>query len=461
MSLFESFRSGHGSSHEPGKNRGSVDSHVPEKVLLPDPPARLSDAKPRILLVSENPVALAALEGMLQPLRSQWELVPAANAPAALAAAATAPVVGVICDAGESQTDWSALLEQFAILNPVPLRFLRCGPQKDGVENQVPPGGAAWLSTELDGAGLAKEIQQAFQVSAWIPDGEAKKLVARMKRLPSLPTLFNQVTAELASPTGSLEFVCKLISKDPGITAKILQTVNSPLFGLRRHLTDPAEGVLFLGAERTKGTLLAAGVFLHFDQDECPGFSHDLLWQHSIAVASFASAITLVETKDKKLSELAYTTALLHDVGKLFLAANIPQDYSKVIEQAQRRAIPVEQVELEALGATHAELGAAVLGNWGLPFPMLEAIGWHHCPLKTGDQSFSVLTAVHVADALDHERQDERLGRKSNRIDREYIEKLGLGHRRNAWRAMCGCAPKTDLSAAAEKLLLQREVRAA
>ena len=241
MSLFESFRSGHGSSHEPGKNRGSVDSHVPEKVLPPDPPARLSDAKPRILLVSENPVALAALEGMLQPLRSQWELVPAANAPAALAAAATAPVVGVICDAGESQTDWSALLEQFAILNPVPLRFLRCGPQKDGVENQVPPGGAAWLSTELDGAGLAKEIQQAFQVSAWIPDGEAKKLVARMKRLPSLPTLFNQVTAELASPTGSLEFVCKLISKDPGITAKILQTVNSPLFGLGRHLTESAQ----------------------------------------------------------------------------------------------------------------------------------------------------------------------------------------------------------------------------
>jgi len=447
MSLFGSFRS-----------RSSDESNPPEKLSLPDPPARAASSKRRLLIVSENP---AALEGILQPLRSQWELVVASNASSALEAATTAPVAGVMCDAGAPHTDWSGFLEQFAAIHPVPLRFLRCGPRKDGVVNQSSPGGVAWLSTELDAAGLAQGIERAFQVSAWIPDEEAKKLVARMKRLPSLPILYNQVTAELASPTGSLEFVGKLISKDPGITAKILQTVNSPLFGLGRQITDPAEGVMFLGVERTKGMLLAADVFLRFDQNACAGFSHDQLWQHSIAVASFAAAIALVETKDKKLSELAYTTALLHDVGKLLLAANIPQDYARVIEQAQRRAVPVERVELEALGATHAELGAAVLGNWGLPFPMLEAIGWHHSPFRTGDQTFTVLTAVHVADALDHERQDERLGRRNNHIHREYIERLDLAHRRNAWRAMCGCAPKTDLSAAAEKLLIQREVRAA
>jgi putative nucleotidyltransferase with HDIG domain len=371
------------------------------------------------------------------------------------------PVAGVICDVSESNSGWNSFLEQFAAIHPTSLRFLRCGPRKDGVVSSDSPCGVAWLSTELDAASLAEAIARSFQVNAWIPDEVAKKLVARMKRLPSLPTLYNQVTAELASPTGSLEFVGKLISKDPGITAKILQTVNSPLFGLGRQITDPAEGVMFLGAERTKGMLLAADVFLRFDKDACPGFSHDRLWQHSIAVASFATAIALVETKDKKLSELAYTTALLHDVGKLLLAANIPEDYAKVLEQAQRRAVPVERVELEALGATHAELGAAVLGNWGLPFPMLEAIGWHHCPLRTGDQAFTVLTAVHVANALEHERQDERLGRKINHIHREYIERLDLAQRRNAWRAMCGCAPKTDLSAAAEKLQLQREVRAA
>ena len=216
---------------------------------------------------------------------------------------------------------------------------------------------------------------------------------------------------------------------------------------------------MFLGGERTKGMLLASSVFLHFDKSQCPGFSHEQLWQHSLAVASFATAITLAETKDKKLSELAYTTALLHDVGKLLLAANIPEDYSRVLEQTKRREVPVEQVELEALGTTHAELAAAVLGNWGLPFPMLEAISWHHIPLRSGDQNFTPLTAVHVSDAIDHERQDEKAGRRSNRICRDYIERLGLSHRRNPWRAMFGCAPKTDLSAAAEKLLVQREVR--
>jgi HD-like signal output (HDOD) protein len=113
-------------------------------------------------------------------------------------------------------------------------------------------------------------------------------------------------------------------------------------------------------------------------------------------------------------------------------------------------------VELEALGTTHAELGAAVLGGWGLPFAMIEAIGWHHGPSRSADRSFTPLTAVHVADALDHERQDERAGRRSNRIDKNYIEQLGLSHRRNPWRALCGCAPKSDLSPVAEKFQSQQ-----
>ncbi|MEY2410102.1 MAG: hypothetical protein QOF48_2772, partial [Verrucomicrobiota bacterium] len=367
---------------------------------------------------------------------------------------------GVIVEAATPGLDWNGLLNQMAQAYPAMLRFVRCDGQVFDARDKSAAHRISWLSTGLDAPALMEAITKALRVNAWIPDEEARKLIGRLKHLPSLPTLYNQVVAELSSSTGSLEFAGKLIAKDPGITAKILQTVNSPLFGLGRQITDPAEGVMFLGVERTKGMMLAAGVFQHFDKSQCPGFSHEQLWQHSIAAASFASAITLTETHDKKLSELAYTTALLHDVGKLFLAANVPLDYAKVLEQAQRRGVPLQQVEAEALGATHAELGAAVLGDWGLPFAMLEAVGWHHCPSRSGDQNFTPLTAVHVADALDHERQDEKIGRRSNRIDKDYIESLGLGHRRNLWRAMCGCAAKTDMTAAAEKLHIQREVRA-
>jgi hypothetical protein len=95
-------------------------------------------------------------------------------------------------------------------------------------------------------------------------------------------------------------------------------------------------------------------------------------------------------------------------------------------------------VEIEVFDASHAELAASVLGGWGLPVPILEAIAWHHCPQKSDDRAFSILTAVHVANAVEHEKSLHQAGHLISQIDSEYIEHLGLGARCNAWREACG-----------------------
>src|SRR5437899_11005024 len=112
-----------------------------------------------------------------------------------------------------------------------------------------------------------------------------------MVRLPSLPALYTQVMTELQKPDASINFVGRIISKDPAMTAKMLQAVNSPAFGLRRQIVDAGDAVLYLGTERTKSLLLTSSMFLHFDKATCPRFSHERLWHHSIAVATFARSI--------------------------------------------------------------------------------------------------------------------------------------------------------------------------
>jgi putative nucleotidyltransferase with HDIG domain len=265
--------------------------------------------------------------------------------------------------------------------------------------------------------------------------------------------------AEFAKPEASIQFIGLLIAKDPAMTAKILQMINSSVFALARQITDPVEAVLHLGVESTKAMILLASVNLHFDKSGCPGFSHEQLWRHSMAVGAFSRAVTMAQTKDIRLAEAAFTAGLLHDIGKLLLAANVSEDYSRVIEQAQRRKISVREVEIEIFDASHAELAACVLGTWGLPASILEAIAWHHCPEASDDSAFSILTAVHVANAVEHEKLSHQAGCLVSQIDSHYVHRLGLAERRNAWRTACGFDVRVVDDTKKERFRLKQEAK--
>jgi HD-like signal output (HDOD) protein len=98
----------------------------------------------------------------------------------------------------------------------------------------------------------------------------------------------------------------------------------------------------------------------------------------------------------------------------------------------------LRQVEFEILGTTHAEVGACLLGTWGLPLSILEAIAWHHLPQLSDDCNFSLLTAVHVANAIDREKTAQGADILVSHMDAAYLKRLSLVGRRNRWRERCG-----------------------
>src|SRR5664280_1103465 len=113
-----------------------------------------------------------------------------------------------------------------------------------------------------------------------------------------------------------------------------------------------------------------------------------------------ARAIAFAETRDAKISETTFTAGLLHDLGKLVLAGNVPEMYETV--QRMRESKNISQLEAErlVLGTTHVEVGACLLATWSLPLPILEAIACHHAPRQSTETGFSLLAAVHVANVL-------------------------------------------------------------
>src|SRR5260221_380820 len=115
-----------------------------------------------------------------------------------------------------------------------------------------------------------------------------------------------------------------------------------------------------------------------------------------------------------------------------------PQASIQIVDQAARRHIEVSQVEREIFDATHAELAACLLTAWGLPASILDAIAWHHSPAQSRDTGFSILTAVHVANAVEREKLLHKAGLLTNQMDFPYLDSLGLTGQRNSWREACG-----------------------
>jgi putative nucleotidyltransferase with HDIG domain len=244
------------------------------------------------------------------------------------------------------------------------------------------------------------------------------------------------------------------------MAAKFLQVINSAFFGLAYTITDPAEAVMFLGAARTRGLILTAGVFTQFSDIQCPGFSAEQLWQHSLRVASLAQGITLAQTDDPRLSEVAFTAGLVHDIGKLVLAGNLPDMFATARKLQQNKKISEAEAEEAILTTTHAELGACLLATWQLPLQILEAVAWHHCPSRSQDRAFSVLTAVHAASVLAEEAAGGGAGSSlPARFDLMYLLGLGLAGRRNAWRETCGMPIRNETDTLEDKVRSRSEAK--
>jgi HD-like signal output (HDOD) protein len=122
---------------------------------------------------------------------------------------------------------------------------------------------------------------------------------------------------------------------------------------------------------------------------------------------------------------------LLHDIGKLILASSLPEQFGRVAAQASGDHLEAER---EAFGATHADVGGYLLGLWGLPGAVVEAVNLHHSPRESQTNGFTALTATHVANCLIHEQFSEGEAALRAAPDMEYINQLGLAERLPLWR---------------------------
>ncbi|MDK2897566.1 MAG: hypothetical protein PWP04_1686 [Candidatus Atribacteria bacterium] len=223
-----------------------------------------------------------------------------------------------------------------------------------------------------------------------------QSLVKKVEDLPALPAVVRQVMELTEDPNSTARDINEVLNKDQSMTAKVLRLANSAFYGFPRRIPTVTDATIMLGFQTIRSIVMAASVSNLLSQ-EVEGYAllPGELWKHSQSAAISARLISR-EVKFPKL-ELAYTAALLHDIGKVILNSYLQEVYQEVMEKVEEENLSFLQAEEEILGFNHALVGSKVAEKWNLPHELVEAIAFHHSPELAKDNP-KLTAIVHVSD---------------------------------------------------------------
>lgn len=390
----------------------------------------------KVLFVDDEAQVLRGLERALELADVDWQSYFVGNGPDALAYLANSEVDAIVTDMRMPGMDGGQLLERVASEFPTVVRVVLSGQAtREAVYRAINPM-HQYLSKPCDIQQLVRTLRKALALRDVLESPKLRALVGKVSRLPSTPELYQQLSAELDSETSSATTIGEIVARDPAMTAKVLQLVNSAVFGLRRAVSSPEQAVSLLGGETIKALVLSVGVFAEYDS--LPGGKHlaGEVAEHSLVVAEAAAKIARHERCSQDEINNAFTAGLLHDAGKLILAHEAPIQYQQVVALSDESGIPHWQAETETMGATHASVGAYLFALWGLPQPVVDAVGLHHTPNVCPCEDFSALGAVTAANVLVNEESGKLHVSDQNELD-QLLRTLNCPHRLDIWRQAC------------------------
>ena len=218
------------------------------------------------------------------------------------------------------------------------------------------------------------------------------------RNLPALPAAVLELLDMLGRDDVETHALAAKISLDPALAAKTLRLANSSFYGMARHVTSLSEAASVLGLRTVRTVVTTAALTGSIAAPVCEGFDFNAFWRHAVSAAVGSKLVAIATGVD---SEAAFTAGLLHDIGRLVLAAGFPQRYEEVLAHGDARGIELGDREHQLLGIDHAAVGALVAEHWRFPKPIVDAIAGHHA-LPTGADAVTLTQVVHLADHLLH-----------------------------------------------------------
>jgi HD-like signal output (HDOD) protein/CheY-like chemotaxis protein len=380
----------------------------------------------RILFVDDESNILDGIRRMLYADRIRWDMQFAIGGEAALRACEAGRFDVVISDMRMPGMDGATLLGHIRDLYPSTARLILSGYADANLTTRAVAVAYRVLSKPCDGPELQATIERVCTLQDLFCTPAIRRIIGSIGELPSLSRTYAALALAVHEPAASMASVAGIIEQDIAMSAKVLQIVNSGFFGLAQKVTSLQSAVAFLGMDTIQNLALASDAFRVFVPDpRIPKTFCETMQQRARRVALIVRTLPL----DKTVRDVTVMAALLHDVGMLVLASKMPDEFCAALSLMQEHGCGQVEAEEQLLGISHAEIGAYLLGLWGINSLAVEAIAHHHHPTRIPHSGFDISAALYVASLLAREidaHSNDLQGREISKSDLACLETLGL-----------------------------------
>lgn len=388
----------------------------------------------RIVFLDDDQLLLDGLRNALRSDRRRWDLEFCLTEEEAVAAMATGlPIDIVVCDVDMRRTNGQRFLEQSKAAHPAATRIAFSGDSGDDRQTCRLATIAHRVIPKPSPTPVVREaLERTCDLRTLLANPQLLEAVGGADSLPAAPAVLARLDAALADPDSSTRDVAAIVEQDPAVSAEIIHLVNSAFFGLPRTITNLTEAVGYLGMQ----TLRQLALTVCLTDSAGGGTDANSALKTSVRRRALPTA-TLARHIAKDLPDPtpndAFLAGLLHDVGILLLASRLPDRYLEILIDASHNKTPLPEAEIRYLNTTHAEVGACLLGLWGVTMPVVEAVAHHHHPRHVNTDAFDLPATVHTAQALIANTMSKN--ETGTGLDDALLREKGLADRLSAWTA--------------------------
>ncbi|MES9833925.1 MAG: response regulator [Candidatus Thiodiazotropha sp. DIVDIV] len=354
-----------------------------------------------ILFVDSDPNQLQALKRTLRTHKDRWHINYSETAPAALELLQQHPMDIVVTETQLNGMDGPSLLKEVQSKSPSTTRLLFSGQALRTPAQEIVHHAHQFIAKPCDSQTLIDTLERVLLLRSLLNNPAMAEMINSLGSLPSMPESYQQIIEALQSENTSLADIGDIVSKDMGMSTKLLQMVNSAFFGLPQQIASAQHAVSLLGIETVTNLALGAGIFSRLDQSLIDTFKLESLWQHSQLVSGLVRQLGLASGMKRQELEIPVMAGMLHDLGKLVLASQNSEEYHRIFALSSQQKIPLFEAEADALWCHHAGIGAYLMGLWGLPFSAVEAVAHHHSHENQSLQRYDCLL-VYAANLFSH-----------------------------------------------------------
>jgi HD-like signal output (HDOD) protein len=257
-----------------------------------------------------------------------------------------------------------------------------------------------YIAKPFDISKLRELVQRSFAAQDRIVNKGLQTMATSLRSIPSLPQVHQSLLAELQDNRTAGSVIARMVGEDPGLSIKVLQLANSPLFGQGYVINNPTDAVMCLGTEMIAAIVLSQSLFRHYESLGHGELDLPKVWAHCWETAYLAQFLCRQKRLPRRAAEEGFLAGLLHEAGRFILVDNFPGQFAAACQGARQLHSPLVPRLLETFQTTPAQLTAYLMELWGMPGEVITAIANQDNPREGSGEAFTLTSALYAADHI-------------------------------------------------------------